>query len=186
MEPVELILYATPTGRLADQCSRYFGLAAGLGATTAQRYPPHCTLTGFFRRRKERIDAVGREVDAVLQRQGLGSDGRVEGCEVSLTGPRATADWVGLELRSQRLAAVAQAFAAHHQLDRAAAEDEIRVKSWLHLSLAYGGVDDLAPYARLAEECIDGGGRADWEVALWLRSQGDQWRRLTGRGQHRR
>jgi alpha-D-ribose 1-methylphosphonate 5-triphosphate diphosphatase len=46
----ELILYATPTRPLADQCNTFFEAAADLGPTSAQLYPPHCTLTGFFRR----------------------------------------------------------------------------------------------------------------------------------------
>ena len=48
----ELILYATPTGPLADACAAYFG---AVEPTTAQTYPPHVTLTGFFHRR----DAAG-------------------------------------------------------------------------------------------------------------------------------
>ena len=44
----ELILYATPTGPLADACDRFFAAVESIGPTVAQTYPPHCTLTGFF------------------------------------------------------------------------------------------------------------------------------------------
>ena len=55
----ELILYACPIGPLADDLDAYFSqVTARFGPTTAQTYPVHCTLTGFFRRRGERADEV--------------------------------------------------------------------------------------------------------------------------------
>ncbi|MDG2026150.1 MAG: hypothetical protein P8J50_03515 [Acidimicrobiales bacterium] len=50
MSRAELILYATPTGPLAEELDRLFAQFAERAPTTAQTYPPHCTLTGFFQR----------------------------------------------------------------------------------------------------------------------------------------
>ncbi len=50
MPRAQLILYAIPTGLLAEQCDRLFRMVRAIAPTTAQTYPPHCTLTGFFQR----------------------------------------------------------------------------------------------------------------------------------------
>ena len=159
----ELILYATPTGPLADACAAYFG---AVEPTTAQTYPPHVTLTGFFHRR----DAAG-VIDAAATIDDV-PPGVVEVRRLNCTD-----DWVGLEIGSTWLEAATAAF-ADRTPPPGVGEDEIRRKDWLHLSLAYG-VTDLAPHAEHARRAIDPALAAGWEVALWERSTGGRWDRLT-------
>jgi ubiquitin-associated SH3 domain-containing protein len=164
----ELILYATPTGPLADAVDRYFEeVAATAGATTAQTYPPHCTLTGFFRRTSDRADEVIAETAEVI-----GSLGPVPAGAVDVVGLTTTDDWVGLELRSPWLIeATAAVVAAHTVLP---GDDALRPKDWLHLSLAYG-VDDLAPHAELARRRVDPTSDHRWSIGLWERRPDGSW-----------
>ncbi|MDH3680855.1 MAG: hypothetical protein OEV40_12990 [Acidimicrobiia bacterium] len=166
----ELILYATPTGPLAEACARYFRCASRLGTTEAQGYPPHCTLTGFFHRTPERVDEVVRETTSRLVAAGPVPDDAVI---VKRLG--ASDAWVGLELSSSYLLRLTEELFVEHRLD--AGDDPVRGKDWLHLSLAYG-VDDLAPYGLLAESVVDPSAPAGWEVALWERRRDGTWRRF--------
>ncbi len=170
----ELILYATPTGALADQCDRYFEHleAAGL-ATTAQTYPPHCTLTGFFHRPADRAEAVAAEFN-----RGLAAAGPVPDDSVEVVGLVTKHDWVGLELRSSWLHELTVALAEAHV--PSADDDRLRIKDWLHLSLAYG-VADLDRQAEAARKMVDPEASVGWEVGLWERRQDREraWLRLT-------
>ncbi|MEM7338686.1 MAG: hypothetical protein AAF467_08565 [Actinomycetota bacterium] len=168
----ELILYATPTGWLADRCDAYFAEANAVGATTAQTYPPHCTLTGFFRRTPWRVAEIMAEAAAIIDANPQPGPGAVE--IATLT---ASDSWVGFELTSPWLDGVIAAFAEGHRIEPD--EDAIRPKSWLHLSLAYG-VDDLTPYHRLTAGLENVVGReSTWEVALWERGPDLTWTRHT-------
>lgn len=172
----ELILYATPTGPLAEQCAAYFDAASQtLGPTTAQTYPPHCTLTGFFRRTDAGVARAVAEIAPVIA-----AAGPVPGDAVTVVGCHATAEWVGLELRSPWLSDLAASVADGHTL--APGDDALRLKDWLHLSLAYGTAIDrpaadrssiallLDRYGALAEVMIDPNAAVGWEVGLWERT----------------
>lgn len=177
----ELILYATPTGELAEQCDRLFEEATRIGPTEAQTYPPHCTLTGFFHRRRERADEIAAQLQQRL------ADLAVPHRAVEVVALRCGTEWIGLELRSTWLESTTRELFADHALD--ADDDPIRVKTDLHLSLAYDLVPlrrdlsrdpsrDLAPYARCSVELVDPAADAGWELALWERD-GSDWHRLT-------
>ncbi len=169
----ELILYATPTGELADACARYFLAVERLGSTEAQAYPPHITLTGFFRRRPQRSDEVVDEVRAELT--GL----TVPDGAVDVVGLRSTDDWVGLEIRSPWLETLCGQVFDGHRFDEK--DDPVRPKTDLHLSLAYevdAPLRDAAACADLARELVDPDAAVEWEVALWERDAG-RWTRLT-------
>ncbi len=193
MERAELILYATPTGRFADQCAHFFRQAHDLGPTEAQTYPPHCSLTGFFWRCPQDIDAATEQLVAVLAGHHIGPDGRVEADEVAIGDVLTQGDWVGVALQSGRLEHIAADFAAAHRHDPATGDDPIRLKSWLHLSLAYGEVlpagpasppaveplPSREPYLQLATTLINPTLRTGWEVALWQRHAHGAWQRLS-------
>ena len=165
----DLILYATPLGELAEQCDHYFERATARGGTSAQTYPPHCTLTGFFRRTAARADEVAAWTQTFLdERRGAWSDLQV----VRL---RSQHDWIGLELSSPQLEQLASDYGELQQVGPG--EDAIRPKSWLHLSLAYG-LADLRPYERLCD-LVDPTAPASWELALWERTAAGDWSRLT-------
>ncbi len=163
----ELILYATPVGPLAEAIEAYFG---AVEPTTANDYPPHCTLTGFFHRRPARANEIADEV-----RNLVASTGPVPEDGVVVRDLHLDADWVGLELHSPFCEEFTARFVAEHQSDPT--DDALRPKDWLHLSLAYG-VDDLTTHAATASEVIDPALPCTWEIALWERS-GAAWTRLS-------
>lgn len=166
----ELIVYATPTGPLADAVDHFVETVNDrLGPTTAQTYPPHCTLTGFFRR----TDAVATSTIAEMG-QAIAQAGPVPPGEVEVVALRTTKDWVGLELRSPWLIELTAALAASNR--PGPEDDALRLKDWLHLSLAYG-VDDLDAHGALATDLIDPALVADWEVAVWERHGDGSWTR---------
>lgn len=171
---LELILYATPTGPLAEACDAWFAeTAAAFGPTTAQTYPPHCTLTGFFRRPPEALDRVIHEVTTAVA-----DDATLPASAVQVVRLHAGPEWVGLELAAPAFVAATQRFADLHVAGPD--DDPIRVKDWMHLSLAYGGVDDLAPWIESALERFDPVPLAEaWELALWQRRPDGTWTRHT-------
>lgn len=155
----ELILYAEPRGPLADQVDAYF---RGV-ETDAQTYPPHCTLTGFFR-----DDDVERYIDAAAT--------VLAPVVVGVAGLRTeTEGWIGLELRSPDLHALTARFAAA-VADPGTRVDTIRPKDWLHLSLAYGHDRGQHPeLARRAVALVDPGAEVDWQLALYERDPVGTW-----------
>lgn len=167
IERRELILYATPAGPLAAGCDDYFSHASARGPTVAQRYPPHCTLTGFFHREPHRVPEI---VDAV---QHLIASNPAPDDAVQIVGLHLRNDWIGLELSSAWLLDLTSRFVDTHQLDDG--DDALRPKTWLHLSLAYG-VDDLTPY-RSMSGLVPLTAPSTWDVALWARDN-NRWTRL--------
>ena len=95
MSRAELILYATPVGPLADALDRLYRHLRVAGPTTAQEYPPHCTLTGFFRRAGGESEAAIVEIGRAVVAAGPVPDGAVE-----IVGLMTTDGWAGLEIRS--------------------------------------------------------------------------------------
>lgn len=154
----ELILYAVPSGLLGEQLARY---SKGVD-TEAQRYPVHCTLTGFFH-----DDDVDRYVRAA---------GEVAApVDVHIVALRTEADWIGLEVRSPGLLAVTERFAAS-VADPGSRSDAIRPKSWLHVSLAYGHrMEEHAMLAHRAVTLVDPSAAATWGLHLYQRDLGDRW-----------
>lgn len=159
----ELILYATPVGPLADALTEAFERISEVSPTTAQTYPPHCTLTGFFHRDPS---ATARIAGEVARSANATTTGPVE-----VTALHRGADWIGLELQSSWLLDVTAHFVRTHRLDPG--DDELRPKDWLHLSIAYG-VDDLAAADRALGD-IDLSLSVFWEVGLWQRHPGGSW-----------
>lgn len=173
----ELILYATPTGPLADAIMAYFERVDELGSTTAQSYPPHCTLTGFFRRDSNGTDRVAAELAVAIRRAGPPPVEWVEVVQLMVTDR-----WVGLELRSPWMLDFTARFVDEH--GRRPGDDPIRLKDWLHLSLAYG-LPELGPHARLACDMIDPSLDVGWELALWERHPDQTWTRYWSPGSAR-
>jgi ubiquitin-associated SH3 domain-containing protein len=165
----ELILYATPAGLLGEQIDRY--LAESLdryGANTAHRYPAHCTLTGFFRDDRDSIPGYLSALDTAFREVRRPSE-----LPVTIERLRSDGPWYGLELTSPWLIELTAAFKRHAA---PLATDEIRLKTWLHLSLAYGfDPDDADGLASLARE-LDVAADVTWAVALWERD-GTTWTR---------
>lgn len=172
----ELIFYATPTGSTAAACEAIFNELEST-PTTAQRYPPHCTLTGFFRRRSERVARIAVSAQDVIDRFGPIDPTAVDAIVAEHS------DWIGLELTSAVLHDAIEGFVAAIGVEPG--EDLLRPKDWLHLSLAYPLNSDVD------HSCIDHSGivrrhRAEltagsdpWELGLWERNDDGTWLRHT-------
>lgn len=167
MSRAELILYATPTGPLADAIADLFAVLARRAPTTAQTYPPHCTLTGFFRRDRSEIARIRAEVDDAVAAASPGP--------VTIERMRSADNWVGLELSSTWLLAVTSAFVDIHRLGPG--DDPLRPKDWLHLSIAYGD-GDLAAAAPIATT-LDLRQPVGWKIGLWERAPDGPWTALS-------
>ncbi|MEM7141845.1 MAG: 2'-5' RNA ligase family protein [Actinomycetota bacterium] len=168
MSRAELILYATPTGPLADALVDRFAILAERSPTTAQTYPPHCTLTGFFHRDHDAVDRI------VAEFADLDAD-VAPATAVTVDRLRVSDEWVGLEISSPWLLDVTERFLAGHVL--AAGDDALRPKDWLHLSIAYGE-GDLTTAAALCAD-LDPDLPSGWRVGLWERRQDGSWRDLS-------
>ncbi|MCP5025089.1 MAG: hypothetical protein GY929_02285 [Actinomycetia bacterium] len=167
----ELIVYATPTGELAGQCERFWTFARRTGSTTAQTYPPHVTLTGFFRRPSSQVESMVGELE--LARAAAPGPPLVEVVAVRYQRlDEGGGLWLGLEVRSRHLHEVVAALVASNDPGN---HDRLRPKDWLHLSLAYGGISDLGRYRRAALVMVDPGARTEWELGLWERTPAGEW-----------
>ncbi|MEO1591887.1 MAG: hypothetical protein AAFU71_11420 [Cyanobacteria bacterium J06632_22] len=163
----ELILYACPSGPLAQQIEAYFDRSRlQYGANRAHAYMPHCTLTGFFH---DRPSAIPEYVQAAQQALNQHPNGTV-----TIDQLRLKPDWHGLELTSPWLEQVAATFAA--QGDSATRTDAIRLKTWLHLSLAYGfDKAQHGPLSQLAENMIDPTQPVTWQIRFYERQPEGRW-----------
>ena len=151
----ELIVYAVPVGPLADAIDLFFGEVA-LRPTRAQEYPPHCTLTGFFH---DEVNAIASYAEAAA------SVVRPVSVDVRLQ----TTEWIGLEVRSLDLQQLARDFAAR-VASIATRREPIRLKEWLHVSLAYGhDAADGDELTALASALVDPTADADWDLRLYER-----------------
>lgn len=168
----ELIVYLTPIGPLGNACERYLAMTKrNLGPTTAHTYPPHISLTGFFRRTSKRADEVIAEFGARF-----GENLIAPPESVKVIGLKKSANWVGLEVQSTWAQERVAEFVEHHVVQPG--DDAIRPKDWLHLSLAYGALPDdvpLASYGTVAREEVDPSLAGTWTLGLWERSADGNW-----------
>lgn len=178
----ELILYAEPGGELGARCADFWAAMSAADTTTsAQEYPPHVTLTGFFHRPPERLPDVLAAFEAALDAAvPAGFDG-VRWAAPTALELQANDEWTGLHVDAPWMDAVIAAFVADAAVQVAGSgEDALRPKSWLHVSLAYGeGYDHVARDAA-AEAALPFTGlpaEAEWSVSLWRRAEG-AWERL--------
>lgn len=154
-----LILYAVPEGSLGEQIASYFD---GID-TEAQSYPPHCTLTGFFH-----DDDVARYVDAAAR---IAAPATVRVASLHTEG----ADWIGLEIDAPELIALTRRF-ADLVIEPRTRDDAVRVKEWLHVSLAYG--HDPAIHGDLAHRAlamVNPDAAVSWSLRLYERTDAGAW-----------
>ena len=161
----QFIVYACPTGALAERLDRYFEKSLTLcGVNAAHRYMPHSTLTGFFHDVEssvpQYIEALG---NALTRAQASRSDQPIQITALSFRD-----DWHGLELESDWLKALVADFA--HHVDSFNRPDPLRLKSWLHLSLAYEfELSQSVQLTHLAQTHIDITADVNWELRYYQR-----------------
>ncbi|MFW5845367.1 MAG: hypothetical protein ACOCXJ_03990 [Planctomycetota bacterium] len=159
----EYILYACPTGRLAQQIEAFLAdSAAACGANSAHRYMPHCTLTGFF----HDPGPAAPYCDAC--RAALGEHPLPAGPIARIDSFRFDQGFHRLVVDAPWLEDLSAAFAAQAAVPSRV--DAIRVKSDLHISLAYGfEASSHRALMQLALEHIDLQAPVDWELRLYER-----------------
>ncbi|MEM8809425.1 MAG: hypothetical protein AAGF01_25670, partial [Cyanobacteria bacterium P01_G01_bin.38] len=128
----QFILYACPIGPLAEQLETYFEKSQQLcGPNAAHAYMPHCTLTGFFNDDECAIAPYIRTLENVL----AANRALIPKPPILIKQLTFRSDWHGLELSADGLKQLVAIFA-----DQAASPtrlEPLRLKDWLHLSLAY-------------------------------------------------
>jgi ubiquitin-associated SH3 domain-containing protein len=171
IHPAELIVYACPTGELAGQVEQFYAASRErFGANSAHAYPPHITLTGFFHDDRGAIPiyvaALAAAREAALP--------RLTGDAIAVTELATLEEFHGLLITSPWLENLTADFA-----DRAGSPTrraDLRLKSWLHLSLAYGfRTADGPGLAALARAMVDPNAPAGWELRLYERLPGGGW-----------
>jgi hypothetical protein len=169
----DLIVYAHPIGELAAQLEQYFETSRErFGANAAHKHPVHCSLTGFFH---DDIASVPIYIDALRSTLADHHDRSGSDLVPSVDQLRLEGDWFGLELSSAPLVVMMETFAARQPT--LARIDELRVKTWLHVSIAYEfNSEHAVELAALAQTTINAGSQVDdWHLGLWERSPGNQW-----------
>lgn len=135
------IVYACPTGPLAEQIEAYYAESRDhYGPNKAHDYPPHVTLTGFF---QDSPDALPGYLAALADAHENALATRPE-MAIHVSELRAGATFCGLIIVSPWLEALTADFAARAASARL--EGHLRIKGIqhdpkgmpLHLSLAYG------------------------------------------------
>jgi ubiquitin-associated SH3 domain-containing protein len=166
-----LIIYACPVGELATQLNGYFAQSEQLcGRNAAHNYMPHCTLTGFFRDEEQAIQWYVEAIAKALTDQYAIAPYP----DIKIIDMTFRPDWHGLELQSDWL----------HQLMFQVAQSAIsptrseplRLKSWLHLSLAYEFLPEHAQTLKqLAQTSINPDAAVEWELRFYQRHPNYRW-----------
>ncbi|RZM77892.1 hypothetical protein [Leptolyngbya iicbica] len=167
----KLIVYACPVGELADQLAVYFERSrATCGPNLAHHYMPHCTLTGFF---EDTVSSIPHYVDGLarsLQRHRRSQPQPPIGVK-ALT---FRAQWHGLELSSDWLKQLIADFASAANSPTRSAP--LRLKDWLHLSLAYGFESEHRQVLQqLAEDFVKPQASVAWELRFYERHEDNSW-----------
>ncbi len=167
----KFIVYACPEGDLAAQLDLYFQKSRALcGPNTAHDYMPHCTLTGFF---EEASRAVPNYVQRLDRAYRLLERSRPDPVMV-IKGLVVRPDWHGLELESPWLKKLMVTFAC--TATSPTRKDPLRLKDWLHLSLAYGfASEQTSTLADLAQTQVDPTAAVTWELRFYQRNPDNSW-----------
>jgi hypothetical protein len=166
-----LIVYACPLGELANQIEQYFAASLAIcGPNAAHAYMPHCTLTGFFHDDAAAIASYIKALDAALRRARPDQPAQA----LSIDRMELSQNFHGLLLRGSWLKGVISDFAsAAHSPTR---RDALRLKDWLHLSLAYNfPPEHHEPLAKLAREYVDIRTPVAWDLRFYERHGDGSW-----------
>lgn len=159
----ELILYACPTGELAGQIDDIFTKLADR-PTTAQHYPPHCSLTGFFHDDPGAVPIYAQAAEVTV------AAAANPPVSIEVVALRTEHWWIGLEIRSPSLHTLAADF-TRQVADIPTRIDDVRLKDWLHVSLAYGyEPDEHDELADLITSTVVPLAATGWELRLYERA----------------
>lgn len=166
----QFIVYACPVGLLAQQIESYFEVSKQrCGLNAAHAYMPHCTLTGFF------VDEVGAVAQYTRTLEtSLAQSQPIPIPAITVEKLAFNPDWHGLVLQADWLKRLVKTFAA--QANSPTRKEALRLKDWLHLSLAYEFDPTQAPVLQaLANELIDLSAPVSWQLRFYQRSAENNW-----------
>ncbi|HHP7232340.1 MAG TPA: hypothetical protein ACFCUY_15945 [Xenococcaceae cyanobacterium] len=166
------IIYACPMGELNIQLENYFQQSRELaGKNTAHKYPPHCTLTGFF---TDELSSISFYLEA-LERAYLEAKNNNLSLDIKIKKITFNETWHGLELKADNLKQLVNNFA---RLENSPTRQEkLRLKDWLHLSLAYDFNFEYGEKLQdLATEIIDLKAEVNWELRFYQKNPDWTWK----------
>ena len=170
----QLIVYACPVGDLNSQLEDYFSKSLRLyGANKAHKYMPHCTLTGFF---SDDLSSIPIYIQALEKAYTEARNNNLS-LDIKIKQLTFSDNWHGLELQAEELKNLIANFAKIE--NSATRQEKLRLKDWLHLSLAY----DFNPkhgknLKQLAREIIDIKADVSWELRLYQKHPDWTWKCL--------
>ena len=168
----ELIIYACSVGPLADQLAIYFQRTKHeVGPNAAHGYMPHCTLTGFFHDEAASIPVYAQTLTEALRWKRNSTEPQAA---IAIDEMILAPDFHYLKLSSPWLTLLVQHFAAHVQSPSRI--DALRLKDWLHLSLAYQFPAEQHPtLMAIAKDIIDPLAPVAWHLCLYERLPNHSW-----------
>ena len=169
----QFIIYACPVGELNKQIEKYLDRCRELyGINSAHKYMPHCTLTGFFYAKLDSISIYLKALDKAYSEARNNLD-----LEVKIKQLTFNKNWHGLELEAENL----KTLIANCDRDITIPDyrEKLRLKDWLHLSLAY----DFNPEYRselqqLALEIINLKADVSWKLRFYQKNLDWSWKCL--------
>ncbi|HEY9767115.1 MAG TPA: hypothetical protein V6C71_01245 [Coleofasciculaceae cyanobacterium] len=169
----QYIIYACPVKDLNTQLETYFAQSLKLfGENTAHKYMPHCTLTGFF---NAPLSLVALYLQA-LDRAYIEAKNNLA-LDINIKQLTFKENWHGLELRADGVKQLISHFARlENSLTR---PEKLRLKDWLHLSLAYGfSSKDSDNLRKLATETINLKADVNWQLRFYQKNADWSWKCL--------
>ncbi len=166
----QFIIYACPVGELNSQIETYFDRSRKLyGKNSAHKYMPHCSLTGFF---ADELSSMPIYLEA-LDRAYLEAKNNLP-LDIAIKQFAFKENWHGLELQAEGLKQLIVNFA---RIETSTKRPEaIRIKDWLHLSLAYDfDRQHSAELKNLALETIEPKAKVDWELRFYQKNVDWTW-----------
>jgi len=157
----KFIVYACPTGELNTQIETFFQRSyEAYGKNTAHDYMPHCSLTGFFPDNPNSIPFYLEALERAYQ--------KAKHLSLNIQTVRSgfNDDWHGIELQAEGVKQLVKHFAQTEASPTR--KEDIRLKDWLHLSLAYGFESEFQERLEtLARETIDITAEVAWELRFY-------------------
>ena len=166
---LQFIIYACPVGELNAQIETYFTKSRELcGVNAAHKYMPHCTLTGFF---SEDFNFIPDYLQALDTAYNSAKDLCLD---VAIAKLHLAKDWHGLELQAEGLKQLIRNFAAFDLIR----QEKLRLKDWLHLSLAYGFDPEHGEQLQNLATEIDLQAKVNWELRFYQKNPDWTWQCL--------
>ncbi|MBF2016253.1 MAG: hypothetical protein IGS23_13810 [Rivularia sp. T60_A2020_040] len=163
----KFIIYACPVGELNSQLELYFEISKSeCGKNAAHKYMPHCTLTGFF---EDELTAIPIYIKALNQ-----ALLKFPNPEINVLNIIFKPEWHGLELYSPMLKQLIIDFAKTAKSPTR--NQDLRLKDWLHLSLAYEfPAKQQEKLKKITEQIINHRALVRWELRFYQLHSDGSW-----------